>query len=42
MGGVQVRVAEYSNVKSQLSTILRKQSGRFVVLCCCCRVAIQY
>ncbi len=28
----QVRVAEYSNVKTQLSTNLRKQSGRYFML----------
>jgi hypothetical protein len=29
---LKVRVAEYSNVKTQLSTTLRKQSGRYFML----------
>jgi hypothetical protein len=33
---LQVRVAEYSNVKTQLSTTLRKQSGRYFMLCHIC------
>jgi hypothetical protein len=33
---LKVRVAEYSNVKTQLSTTLRKQSGRYFMLCQIC------